>query len=154
MMKGVKNGKVTGCGIFELVFLEKIIRELMGLGNDECADVIIEELHADVLSVLSKSIYVGLMLIFKLKNNEEELKLAGDYLLAELSKVAAEHDVLKFQTIISEAIDSIRETIQKPMDDKYVSIASGLSSYVLDFKSLTTKDKIGKVVGLVNMFIN
>ena len=61
---------------------------------------------------------------------------------------------LKFQNIISEAVESIRETIQKPMDVKYETIASGLSSYVSDFKGMSTKDKIGKVVGLVNMFIN
>ena len=140
--------------LLDTFWLEKIIGGLMELEENECADLIIEREHLDLEILLSKSIYVGIMFVCKLSKNADEIRLAVEILSRKLWDCADRMDGAEFQGIITEAVDGIRNSFEKPVGEKFANATANISRYVLDFKKMSTLDKVSNLVKIINDFIN
>lgn len=140
--------------MIDTFWLENIIGGIMELEEYECADLVIERENLDLEILMAKSIYVGVMLICRLKENAEEIELAVSILSKKLWDAADRMDAAEFQGIITEAVDGMRNSFEKPVGDKFTNAAANISRYVLGFKKMNTLDKISNLVGIVNDFIN
>ena len=140
--------------MIDTFWLENIIGGIMELEEYECADLVIERENLDLEILMAKSIYVGVMLICRLKENAEEIELAVSILSKKLWDAADRMDAAEFQGIITEAVDGMRNSFEKPVGAKFTNAAANISRYVLGFKKMNTLDKISNLVGIVNDFIN